>query len=161
MASLDHKPSADEQQGGWYQRFIKKHQKLARHVSTAMVLGGVAGMLAISIATGGMPALTPLVWSGVGACVGALMGGMQVKYTLSKFYIAEQAEARRASAVQLIAPALSGLATGKKAAWSFFRAARPPFGGKPPAAANNNEQPPREGAKPAPLRKRWLGGPRG
>ncbi len=75
MTSLDRNPSADEQQGGWYQRFIKKHQKLARHVSTAMVLGGIAGMFAISIAAGGMPALTPLVCSGVGACVGSLMGG--------------------------------------------------------------------------------------
>jgi len=161
MASLDRNPSADEQQGGWYQRFIKKHQKLARHVSTAMVLGGIAGMFAISIATGGMPALTPLVWSGVGACVGSLMGGMQVKYTLSKFYIAEQAEARRASAMQLIAPALSGLVTGKKAAWSFLRAARPARGGKPPAAANNNEQSRDDAAKPAAVRKRWFGGPRG
>ncbi|MDY0008496.1 MAG: hypothetical protein RBS08_02205 [Bdellovibrionales bacterium] len=125
-----------------YRSSLKNNQRLAHRIGSGLIWAGFASMLALSIATSGIAAPTLLVWGGIGASAATLLGGLQVKYTLSLFYIAEQ-EAKRKSnpVVRVFEPVAAGLSAKKEAATSFVRAARNRMTGKTPDAANNNQPP--------------------
>lgn len=131
-----------------YRSSLKNNQRLAHRIGTGLIWAGFASMLALSIATSGIAAAPLLVWGGIGASAATLLGGLQMKYTLSLFYIAEQEAQRKSNPVaRIFEPVAAGLTAKKEAAASFVRAARHRIAGKAPDAANNNQPPAENPAK--------------
>lgn len=123
-----------------YRTTLKNNQRTAHRVGTGLIAAGFMGMLALSIATSGVAAPALLVWGGIAAASGTLLAGLQVKYTLSLFFIADEEAKRKSSpAARMFEPVAQSLTAKKEAAASFVHAARRRFAGKPPAASNNNE----------------------
>lgn len=122
-----------------YRTTLKNNQPLAHRIGTGMMFAGFLGMLALGVVT--TPATAPLLlWGGIAASAATLVGGMQVKYTLSLFFIADEEAKRKSSpAARMFEPVAQSLTAKKEPAASFVHAARRRFAGKPPAASNNNE----------------------
>lgn len=123
-----------------YRTTLKNNQRTAHRVGTGLIAAGFVGMLALSIATSGVAAPALLVWGGIAAASGTLLAGLQVKYTLSLFFIADEEAKRKANpAARMFEPVAKGLSVKKDATASFLRAAHRRLSGKTPDAANNNE----------------------